>query len=331
MPDGDPPAVDPVLLAQAVAGNAELQARMKPLLERESRAQERSELLGNGQISEEDRKNLRKDLAELSFKCKPSQFLALKKAVELCDVSQVLEDAGQGLLKWTPLSFIAAAFANKLCSKDKAKNLQRAYETTVTGDISRPVDQREATVEEDTVKKTFWRVCHEVFHENALPEVPDLTVNPDAETEPQRYARQVKAAFDYELLQGFRADIKSVRSQDETKLYCYNVVDPVQKKAQEALTVAKSKKGGGKNQNPRERDARRETAKGGGKNAQVCEPWLQNGVCPDGGAEGGCPHKHFGPIDLLARISRKKGFNLTSKILAKRASAVAPPLEQKKE
>eukprot|EP00392_Amoebophrya_sp_AT5.2_P019532 g20404.t1 len=183
MPDpgeGAGGGVDPVVIAQAVQGNKDLQAQIAPLLGRELRAQERNELIGNGQISDTDRKKLREKVKELNFKCKPNQFLALKKAVELCDITQVLEDVGQGMLKWSPLSFVASAFANGLCSKDKARNLQRVYEVTVTGDISRAPDAREAVVEEATAKKAFWRVCQEVFHENALPEVPDLDVNPDA-------------------------------------------------------------------------------------------------------------------------------------------------------
>eukprot|EP00392_Amoebophrya_sp_AT5.2_P006094 g6104.t1 len=80
--------IDNPRLAAVAAGSVALQDRIRPLLEREARAQERSDLLGSGQISEEDRKNLRKVLADLSFKCKPSQFLALKKAAELLDITQ---------------------------------------------------------------------------------------------------------------------------------------------------------------------------------------------------------------------------------------------------
>lgn len=301
----------------------EVQAAAEPILEDNRRRARFQELYGNGLASDEQNKTIAAVNKKLLYGVRPTQFLSMSRALEQSDFLFCQRGDAKKLLNITPMQFVAGAVATKVCSQEKGFAIQRSIETACKGDLSKDPNDQEV-LDYEQVKKVFWRVVENVFKEEELPPVKDLADAGEAAREaanPQlRYLRKVEAAWKHEFQAGFRAELRmalgskdSVTSEDfEERLHRMNtMVEQAMSKANLAVQTA----------NNRARSPRRTNQNGQNKNGQnqgqgklVCIDWMK-GSC----TKKNCPHKHSGPLTLLARLNEKEKLNLSGKALGKLA------------
>eukprot|EP00392_Amoebophrya_sp_AT5.2_P017470 g17830.t1 len=276
---------------------------------------------GKGKISEAALKKLQKKSQELSpCRCLPNQYLAMSRSLETIQFSGCfcrLSAETKQLLQWSPMEFLAAAFANEVIPEKRAKTLLRYIETTITGDILVPLAERE-TLEEDETHEAFWKAAKFVFSDVNLPEV----VAVHGESALEYYARQVEAAFKTELRVALREEIRRKMSDNAS----HEVADAKASRAMDLATKAMNtaNTANQKSNNFRERDGDRRDngGKGKGKNGQTggapaltCTLWMK-----------GIPHdektrkkNHHGPLGRLFKVNIKEKLGLTNKELVKLA------------
>eukprot|EP00392_Amoebophrya_sp_AT5.2_P009244 g9272.t1 len=292
-----------------------------PLVEETIQRQAYDNAYGKGKISEAAQKELQKCNGEISpYRCMPNQYLAMSRALEICQFSSCfcrLSAETKQLLRWSPIEFLAAAYANKIIPGKRVKAIIRFVETTITGDILVPVADRETLDEEDTVE-AFWKAAKVVFADMNLPEV---VANPNGETAEEYYLRQVEAAFKTELRVALREEIRRKMAEGAASEAAETKASKAMDLATKAMNAANTVNQKTKSQ--RERDDRRDTGKGAGKKGQngggapalTCTLWMQ-GIPHD---EKKCGKNHHGPLDRLFKVNIKEKLGLSSKELVKLA------------
>eukprot|EP00392_Amoebophrya_sp_AT5.2_P008921 g8949.t1 len=300
-----------------------------PLIQEAQQRQAYDNAFGKGKITEAAQKELMKSNAIISpYRCLPSQFLAMNRALETLQFSSCfcrLTAETKQLLQWSPIEFLAAAFANKVVSEKRVKTMLRYIETTIAGDILVPAEERE-TLDEAETHEAFWKASKFVFADMNLPEVTSV----QGETPVEYYTRQVEAAFKTELRVALREELRRKMADAAAHNAAESKAAKAMELSQKAMNMANT--ANQKQKTVRERDDRRDNGgrKGGGKGdkdnngggapALTCTLWMQS-VPHDPKT---CKKNHRGPLDRLYKVNIKEKLGLTSKQLLKLAEAQPP-------